>query len=427
MAEIRLECKLARNYNMENVDRAQALLLVKAIPDKTIDFGTLPLNLALVIDVSGSMRGKKLMCAKEAACQVVDSLSSQDWLSVTVFNDDAEVMVPARKVDDKNFFFSKIESMKAHNKTCMYAGMRAGAQEIARQASPLNISRMLLLTDGKTEGESECLNIARSEAERKFVISTFGIGETYNEDLLKALSEITLGGAYHLEDPGQIQDNFKTELKVAAATGVSGTSLIFQLTGGVTLEEVHRITPHIAPLKMRHLHDRTFVVDIGDLEKSESTAFGAKLTLPNRQTSRVRIAQVTLRYDIPSLQVRDREQRIDVIVEYTKDRQLCGKVDSQVVSYFMQLNVQSLVEQATCKAKAGNVAGATQKLVQAHELTRRIGNVVMTTRLEQAMDELEKKGTVSAGTVKTIRLGSTHTVRIEETDRDERRNINGKD
>ena len=305
MSEIGLECRLARNHTMENMEEAQALLLIKIIPEKGTDFGVLPLNLAVVIDVSDSMYGEKLECAKEAACLVVDLLSKQDWLSVIVFNDEAKVIVPSRKADDKGTIISQIRRMEADDGTCMYTGMRSGAKEVAKQASTSAINRMLLLTDGQTEGEDECLSIARREAESKLVISTFGIGDDYNEDLLKEISEVALGGAYHLQNPRQIKDPFKTELEIAAATGITGASLTLQLAKGVTLEELHRITPHIARLELRPVNERTMVADIGDLEKSEVTALGAKLTLPSRQSSRVRVAQVTLRYDIPSLEVRE--------------------------------------------------------------------------------------------------------------------------
>jgi len=177
MSQVGLECKLARNYTMENVERAQALLLVKAIPDKTIDFGVLPLNIVVVIDISGSMSGEKIEFAKEAACLVVDSVSEQDWIAVTVFDDEAQVIVPSRKADDKGAIKSHIRRIETEDGTCMYTGMRAGAREIAKQASRSNLSRMLLLTDGQTVGEDECLDIARREAKNKLVISTFGIGD----------------------------------------------------------------------------------------------------------------------------------------------------------------------------------------------------------------------------------------------------------
>lgn len=414
MSEVKLECKLARNYTMENVDKAQALLLIKITPDKTVNFGRSLLNLALVIDVSGSMSGEKLECAKEAAQLVVKALSAEDRLSIVAFSDSAQVIVPARKADNKNEILSDIEGLEIIGGTCMYTGMEKGAREITKMASTESINRMILFTDGLTEGEDECLAIAQRQAKNKFTISTFGIGEEYNEDLLSAISDTTLGRIHHLENPEQIKEQFKAEIEKASATGITNATLTFQLIEGLTLDELHRIFPDIVKLDMRSLDERMYLADMGGLQTTDASCFGAKLTLPARQASRVRIGQVTLKYDIPSLKVKERTERYDVIVEYTKDRDLCGKFDREVIDYFNQLNVQNLISEATKEANAGNAAGATQKLTQAQMLTQRIGNVQMTRNLQQAMGDLEKKGTISAGAVKTIKAGSTHTVRVSE-------------
>jgi Mg-chelatase subunit ChlD len=76
MSEVRLECRLARSYTMaEGAPDATSYLLVKVIPDRAAGIGRLPLNIALVLDVSASMSGEKLACAKEAASLVVQSLT----------------------------------------------------------------------------------------------------------------------------------------------------------------------------------------------------------------------------------------------------------------------------------------------------------------------------------------------------------------
>jgi hypothetical protein len=172
--------------------------------------------------------------------------------------------------------------------------------------------------------------------------------------------------------------------------------------------------PNIAKLDMQAIDERTSYAEIGGLDTTETTCFGAALTLPMRQAGRVRIAQITLRYDIPSAQLAEQIEKCDAVVEYTKDRDLCGKIDREVMGYFDQLLAQELVEQASKAAQAGNAADATQRLLQAKSLTERIGNVPITQHLQQAIDELNRTGTISAGAQKTIRLGSTHTVRLKE-------------
>jgi len=413
MSYVQLQCKLARNHTMEEVDKAAAYLLIKTIPDTTAGFGRLPLNLTLVLDVSGSMKGEKLECAKDAACLLIEYLSGDDSLSLVVFNDKAKVIIPKSKSDDKNAFFSRVREIKANGGTRMYVGMGSGVEEIG-DVSESSINRMILFTDGQTEGEAQCLGKARQAAERGIAISTFGIGDDYNEELLGEVARITLGGAYHLQHPHQIKEQFMAEMKGATTIGITNAILTFQLSKDVVIEEAHRIVPNIAKLDFRLIDERMFCADIGGLNKDEITCFGAKLLLPARPAGQTRVGQVILKYDVPSMQITDKTEKCEILVEYSKDRDLCGRIDREVISYFDQLSAQGLIEQATRAARDGNVAVATQKLIQARVLTQRIGNVFMTQQLHQAIDELNNKGTLSSGAQKTIRLGSTHTIRITD-------------
>ena len=415
MSHLQLECKLARNYTLEEIDRALAYLLIKAIPDKTASSGKLPLNLVLILDVSGSMKGEKIECARNAASLLVESLTIDDYLSLVVFNDKVSVIVPKRKLDDRNVFFNRIRDIKANGGTHMFRGMGAAIEEIG-EASPSCVNRMLLFTDGLTKGEGQCLGKAKQAGEGGIAISTFGIGDDYNEELLAEISRVTLGSAYHLQYPKQIEEQFMAELKSADAVGITNANLTLQLSKGVALEEMHRIVPHIAKLDFQSIDERMFSANIGVLDKDEISYFGARLFLPARPAGHMMVAQAILRYDIPSLQIVENTVKGDVLVEYTKDRDLCGRIDKEVMGYFDQLSAQDLIEQATRSAQAGNITAATQKLNQARALTQRVGNSLMTHQLQQAIEELDQKGTISAGSQKTIRLGSTHTVRLQELD-----------
>jgi len=417
MSEVGLECKLARHYTLENVPNALAYLLIKVIPDSSINFGSLPINLGLVIDVSRSMRGKKVECARDAAKLVVNSLRADDYLSVTTFSDDAKVIVPNSKAIEKDAILSSLDKIHIISGTRMYHGMEAGAREMHKVQGGSTINRMILLTDGMTEGEERCCAIAEQEAENNVSISAFGIGDKYNEELLIEVAGKTLGTFYHLRAPEQIIERFQKEVGLASASVISDVTLSLNLIKDVELEEIYRIFPSSVMLRPKFEADgRIGTIDIGNLRKDEQTFFGAQLRLPARSSSRVRIAQVFLTYNIPSLQIEDSVVKSDVTVEYTSDRDLCGKVDKEVVAYFNQLSAQNLVEQAIKETKVGNISAATQILNQAQLITQRIGNIPLTKSIEQATQELKEKGTISSEAMKTVRAGSSLTVRIEKTD-----------
>jgi hypothetical protein len=128
----------------------------------------------------------------------------------------------------------------------------------------------------------------------------------------------------------------------------------------------------------------------------------------------MQIAQVYVNYNVPGLQIHDRVLKNNVIVEYTGDHDLCGIVDREVIDYFNQINAQSLIEKAMKETKAGNIAGATQILNQAQLLTQRIGNAHLTRIIDGAVQEIKNTGGISSEAIKTVRAGSSQTVRIEK-------------
>lgn len=420
MPEITLDCRLARKYTTVDVPDALAYLLIRVVPDSSVDFGSLPVNLGLVIDISGSMRGQKIKNAKEAAKYVVNALKPVDTVSVTVFSDEARAIVPASKVTDKFLILTAIDRISIVGGTRMYHGLETGAREIHRGSTSNSINRIIALTDGQTEGEEQCLTIAQQEAHNGLVITAFGIGNEYNEEFLKQLADTTLGSFYHLQTPEQISTEFSRELAATSAAVISNVKLSINVVKDVRLEELHRIYPTTVKLLPDIDADGKIAsVPVGNLRKDEQTIFGAQLRLPARSGGRVRVAQVFASYSVPSLQLEDKVEKSDVIVQYTKDRDLCGKADKEVISYFNQLTAQSLIEKAVGETKIGNLSVATEALNQAQMLTQRVGNIPLTQSIETAMQELRDKGTISPGLIKTVRAGSGHTVRIDQEEMEE--------
>jgi len=415
MTELNIECKLARHYTMENIPDALAYLLIEAVPNISTGLPSLPLNISLVIDVSGSMKGQKIRCAIEAAKLVVTSLSEDDWVSIITFSDEAQAIVPSTRGFNKAAIFSALEEIRTLSGTRMHHGMELGIREMRKVGFSGKANRMIILTDGETEKEEWCRTIALQERDNNVVISTLGIGEKYNEYLLDDISSSTLGSFFHLKTPQQISDIFQREMSAASAVALSDVTLSLDLLDDVTLESINRIFPSSIKLQpQRDNKGNAFTVDVGNLKKDEPAIFGAKLKLPARPAGQITIAEAAISYNIPSLQIKNKVEAKNIVVEYTNSPELCGTVDSAVIGYFNQLNAQSLVEQAVTEARSGNAAAAAKSLTQAHAITERLGNRSLSETIRQTIEELEQKGMLSADGVKTIKAGSRQTVRLDE-------------
>src|SRR6185436_579493 len=113
------------------------------------DTGRTPVNVAIVLDKSGSMAGEKLRKAKEAAIVSIDRLGPNDIVSVIAYDQTVEVLVPATKVSDRLALHRAIERLSADGNTALFAGVSKGAAEVRKFLDPHRVNRIILLSDGQ--------------------------------------------------------------------------------------------------------------------------------------------------------------------------------------------------------------------------------------------------------------------------------------
>jgi Ca-activated chloride channel family protein len=71
-------------------------------PDAPTRPGRLPVNLAFVLDRSGSMHGDKIKYAREAVLQGIRSLRDQDRFAVVAYDDEIDVVVDQSATEARN-------------------------------------------------------------------------------------------------------------------------------------------------------------------------------------------------------------------------------------------------------------------------------------------------------------------------------------
>jgi len=191
-------------------------------------------NLALVIDRSGSMGTHNMEAAKEAATGVVESLGENDVLSVVDF--DTEISVLAKGLimtaSGKRKAKSKIRKLRARGGTALAAGWFEGAQCVAGviDHSDFNTGHVVLLSDGHANSGMMdprlLMEHATELASRGITTSTVGIGDNYSPLQLDALAEGGRGRLHDAEGGHEIVEVIMGELGEArdvAATDVAVT------------------------------------------------------------------------------------------------------------------------------------------------------------------------------------------------------------
>jgi Ca-activated chloride channel homolog len=365
---------------------------------------SVPLNFCLVLDRSGSMQGAKLAALKDATKRVIETLTPSDIVSIVLFDDTVEVLVPATPATDKPALIALVEAVQEAGGTAMSGGMQAGAAELAKNAAPDRVSSMLLLTDGQTWGDEDaCRALAQQLAQQRASITALGLGAEWNEKLLDDLADATGGASDYIADPAKITTFFQRAVRAAQGTVATDARLLLRLVKDVTPRAVHRTSPVIANLGYQPIGDNEVAVKLGALDASTPAAVVIDLMVPQRAAGVFRVAQAELHYTPVSGDAQVIKQ--DITLAFTADPAE-PQYDPQIMNLVEKVTAFKLQTRALSEAEAGNVAGATQKLRQAATRLLDLGELELAQQAQEQATQLEAGGQMSAEGQKELRYAT---------------------
>ncbi len=264
---------------------SKRFLLARVVaPHATAEAGRPPVNLAIVLDRSGSMSGEKLRVAKSAVEEAIARLQPADRFSVVAYDDVVEVVIGSTHASSeaRRGAVERLRAIEARGSTNLGEGWLRGCEQVATHLVEHGVNRCLLLTDGLANvGITDAAQLATHASElraRGVSTSTFGVGNDFDERLLQELADAGGGHFYYIADAPQIRDAITSEVGETLEVVARDVNL------EVTARDDVRIEP-ISPYRATSRGNRT-AVSLGELGSDQAVEVVLRLSFPYGELGR---------------------------------------------------------------------------------------------------------------------------------------------
>ncbi len=177
-----------------------------------------PLDLALVIDRSGSMSGDPLKAALESSVRIIQGLRSDDRIAVVAFDDHVQVVQPLVAIGDAHDLVNRVRQIDSGGSTALFDGWQEGVKQLAPFVKKERIARVILLTDGQANhglvDEAKIFEHVAKAAGASITTSTVGLGHGFNETLLTGMAKAGEGAANFGQTADDLSEAFEEQFAI---------------------------------------------------------------------------------------------------------------------------------------------------------------------------------------------------------------------
>ena len=200
-------------------------------------------DMVIVLDRSGSMKGRKIEDARRAVLELLSSLSAEDRFALITYSDGVHIAAGLSNVTDANRarIASAVYSIRAGGGTNLGAGLQAGIDTLISHSRHANAAKVILISDGlANKGLTDVIalsNIAAAAVENEFAVSTVGVGIEFNEHLMTTIADRGTGSYYYLENPAAFAEIFQKEFYNSQTAAVTAVKIQIPKNSEITLSD----------------------------------------------------------------------------------------------------------------------------------------------------------------------------------------------
>jgi Ca-activated chloride channel family protein len=260
----------------------------------TDDWGVRNVDMVIVLDRSGSMKGRKIEDARRAVLELLSSLSAEDRFALITYSDGVHITSGLSNVTDANRvrIVSAVNTIRAGGGTNLGAGLQAGIGILISQNHHTNAAKVILISDGlanKGLTDVEALSdIAAVAVEKEFAVSTVGVGVDFNEHLMTAIADRGTGSYYYLENPAAFAEVFQKEFYNTQTAAVTGVKIQIPMNSGITLADAAGY-----PILIQNDH---LVFYPGNLRSGQTRKLFLSLKVPTNSQKTFELDKIKLSY-----------------------------------------------------------------------------------------------------------------------------------
>ena len=353
-------------------------------------------NLAIVLDRSGSMAGQKLERAKDAAIEALRHLGPMDMFSVVVYDHNVSTVVSAQHATNIEWIEGRIRQIRSGGNTALFGGVSQGAAEVRKNLGGNYVHRIILLSDGLANvGPSSPEDLGRlgiALIKESISVTTVGVGTDYNEDLMTRLSQNSDGNTYFVESSRDLQRIFTAELGDVLSVVAKKVHVIIECPGGVR------------PLKIigreGRIKGRIVELSLNQLYGSQEKYALIEVEIPGGESGEKKdIAYVNISYENPFTQKRENSSG-RVYARFSKDKIKVKKSANIAVQREYNFNLNALSqEKAILLSDKGKNKEAVSELKKSAQKLREVGQehndeelLKRAEEIEVQADQIEKEG-----------------------------------
>ena len=376
----------------------------------------------IIVDVSGSMKGRRIREATRAAAAAVDCLEDGARFALVGGNHEAwrlypdtaqralAVASPGTRADAR----SALDGMKARGGTAMGSWLDVTNRLFEDESG---INHAILLTDGLDESESPADRTAAIERARgRFQCDCRGVGTDWSVAELREVSTALLGSVDLVARPEDLAADFTEVMNRSMGRAVASVTLRLWTPVGASVEFVRQVIPEVLDLT-----DHRVEVD-GQVADYPTGAWAEE----------ARAYHIRLRVDPGSVADEMLAGRVTLIVEdepgaqaliravWTADTVLTTRIDPEVAHYTGQAELAELIQEGLRAIDVGDLRRATMTLGRAVQVASESGNDAVSATLARVVDvedaatgRIRLKKRLEPAELMGLDVASTKTVRVQ--------------